>query len=91
MSAWYILSALGIYPVCPGTSEYMLGIGLFDKVSIKLANGNTLKILVEENYHHKKFVDTIKIDGKVIDERRISHEDFINAKEIVYRLNIIGK
>lgn len=91
MSAWYILSALGIYPVCPGTNEYMLGIGLFDKVSIKLANGNTLKILVEENYHHKKFVDTIKIDGKVIDERKISHEDFINAKEIVYRLNIIGK
>lgn len=91
MSAWYILSALGIYPVCPGTNEYMLGIGLFDKVSIKLANGNTLQILVDENYHHKKFVDTIKIDGKVIEERRISHDDFINAKEIVYRLNIIGK
>lgn len=91
MSAWYILSALGIYPVCPGTNEYMLGIGLFDKVSVKLANGNTLKILVDENYHHKKFVDTIKIDGKIIEERKISHDDFINAKEIVYRLNIIGK
>ena len=91
MSSWYILSALGIYPVCPGTNEYMLGIGLFDKVSVKLANGNTLQILVDENYHHKKFVDTIKIDGKIIEERKISHDDFINAKEIVYRLNIIGK
>lgn len=44
MSAWYVLSSMGFYPVCPGSREYVLGAPLFDKVSIQLENGKTFVI-----------------------------------------------
>ncbi|HUN04141.1 MAG TPA: glycoside hydrolase family 92 protein, partial [Niabella sp.] len=44
MSAWYILSSLGIYEVCPGSNQFVLTTPLFEKINIKLANGKTLVI-----------------------------------------------
>jgi hypothetical protein len=45
MSAWYVFSSMGLYPVCPGTKEYDLGTSLFEKVAVYLENGDTLSIL----------------------------------------------
>ena len=44
MSAWYVLSALGIYPVCPGTGEFVFAAPLFSKATVLLGNGNKLTI-----------------------------------------------
>ncbi|MDO5047012.1 MAG: GH92 family glycosyl hydrolase [Anaerococcus sp.] len=88
MAAWFILSAMGIYPLSPASGSYELGIGLFDKMEVKLPAGNKLIIEVEENYPHKRFVDYIKKDGQRIDQGKISHEALLKASHIKFRLNL---
>ena len=89
MASWFILSAMGIYPLTPASGFYEMGISLFDKMKVKLSSGNTIKIRTSENYPHKNFVKDIKVDGKILEGKRISHEDFIRAREIVFSLNIL--
>ncbi len=91
MASWFIFSAMGIYPIAPASGFYELGISLFDKMKVKLSSGNTIEIRTSENYPHKNFVKDIKVDGKILDGKRISHEDLIKAREIVFSLNILPK
>lgn len=91
LSAWYILSTLGIYPLCPGSNEYELGIAFYDKASIRLFNGHTLEIEVDENYHHKKFVDSLEIDGSKYEKTSIDYEKLINTNKIKYTLGIVPR
>lgn len=91
LSAWYILSSLGFYPVLPGSNVYQLGIGLWDKASIKLSDGKELTIKVNENYHHKKFVDKIEIDGEIFNSREIDYEIIKNADTIELTLGIVPR
>ena len=65
MSAWYILSALGFYQVCPGKAEYMIGRPLVDKATIRLKSG-TFTIEVKGNSPANKYVQSAKINGRDI-------------------------
>ncbi|MDU0895147.1 MAG: glycoside hydrolase family 92 protein, partial [Anaerococcus sp.] len=89
LSSWFILSSLGIYPVAPGKEEYIIGMPFFDEINVKLANKNILKITTEENYHQKKFIKTMKVNGKVYKQRKMSHREFINASEIKFTLGLV--
>lgn len=89
MSAWYVLSTMGIYPICPGKGEYIFGISFFDKMKIKLSNGNILEIETKENYHHKKFVISRVVDGENFSSSFITHEKLMNTKKITSTLGII--
>lgn len=91
MASWFILSAMGIYPIAPASGFYELGISLFDKMKVKLSSGNTIEITTSENYPHKNFVKDIKVDGKILEGKRISHEDLIRSREIVFSLNMVPK
>ncbi len=62
-SAWYVFSALGFYPVAPGTGEYALGAPLFRKVKIHLTNGKTVTINAPDNSDTNRYVETMSIDG----------------------------
>ena len=66
-SAWYVFSALGFYPVAPGTGELILGAPLFRKAKIHLENGKTVSIDAPANSDTNRYVDELKIDGKVSD------------------------
>ncbi|MCR4964784.1 MAG: GH92 family glycosyl hydrolase [Bacteroidales bacterium] len=61
MSAWYIFSAMGFYPVCPGSNEYALGFPLLDKATIRLENGKTFNISKDSD---KAYVKEIRYNGK---------------------------
>lgn len=89
LSAWYILSSLGFYPTCPGSNVYDLGITLYDEAKIHLDNGNTLIIKTNENYHHKKFVNSLVIDDEKYTENKISYDKLVNAKNIEFNLGIV--
>ncbi|MDU2583762.1 MAG: GH92 family glycosyl hydrolase [Anaerococcus prevotii] len=91
MASWFILSAMGIYPIAPASGFYELGISLFDKMKVKLSSGNTIEIRTSDNYPHKNFVKDIKVDGKILEGKRISHEDLIRSREIVFSLNMVPK
>lgn len=89
LSSWFILSSMGIYPVAPGTGNYELGIPFYDEITIKLSNDKTLRIKTQENFHHKKFVKEVKIDGEIYKKTRISHDDFIKVNEIIFTLGLV--
>lgn len=75
-SAWYVFSALGFYPVCPGTGEYVLGAPLFKNVKLHLENGKTFEISAPANSRDNIYVQQIEIDG------RIHTKNFITLSEI---------
>ena len=73
MSAWYVFSAMGLYPVCPGKPYYALGRPLFDKVVLHLENGKTLVIEAENNHRKNKYVSSVFFNGKPLTDMQLSH------------------
>jgi len=71
MSAWYVLSAMGFYPVCPGSNEYVFGYPLFDKVTLNLENGKTLVITKDKNL---PYIGSVKFNGKPLNQWYITYD-----------------
>ena len=67
-SAWYVFSALGFYPVCPGSDEYAVGSPLFRKAVIHLENGNMIEIDAPENSPENRYVGRMTVNGKTAGE-----------------------
>jgi predicted alpha-1,2-mannosidase len=63
-SAWYVFSALGFYPVCPGSGQYVLGSPLFPKATLHLSNGKTIEIQSKNNNANNMYVKNLKFNGK---------------------------
>lgn len=63
-SAWYIMSALGFYSVCPGTDQYVLGAPLYKKAKIHLANGKTVELSAPANSDENRYIESLSINGK---------------------------
>lgn len=86
LSAWYVWSALGLYPTCPGKASYDLGIPLFDHLRVYLAEKNQwLDVRTQQNYAHFHFVQDCQLDGK--EKQSISHQELLNAKTLDYTLS----
>ena len=90
LSAWYIWSALGFYPTCPGKASYDLGIPLFDHLRIYLAQEDKwLEIRTQQNHEHFHFVQNCLLDGK--ERQSIRHQELLNAKTLDFNLNWLPK
>ncbi len=63
-SAWYVFSALGFYPVCPGSGQYVLGSPIFPKAILHLDNGKKVEIITENNNKENVYVKSLKVNGK---------------------------
>ncbi|TDH28596.1 glycoside hydrolase family 92 protein [Segetibacter sp. 3557_3] len=74
-SAWYVFSAMGFYPVCPGTDQYVLGTPLFKKVTVTLANGKQLVINAQNNSDKNKYIQSVQLNGKAWDKNWLSHAE----------------
>ena len=86
LSAWYIWSALGFYPTCPGKPSYDLGIPLFDHLRIYLAKENKwLDIHAEQNYSHFNFVKECRLDKSPVSS--IQHQDLLKAEQLTFTLS----
>jgi predicted alpha-1,2-mannosidase len=77
-SAWYVFSALGFYPVTPGTGEYVLGSPLFRKATVTLADGKELVISAPENSRENIYVNDVQLNGRPLDVNYVTHEQ-LNA------------
>ncbi len=73
-SAWYVFSALGFYPVTPGTGEYVLGSPLFREADVTLADGREFKITAPGNSRENIFVKQVRLNGRRFDASYITHE-----------------
>ena len=90
LSAWYVWSALGLYPICPGKASYDLGIPLFDHLRVYLAEKNQwLDVRTQQNYEHFHFVQDCQLDGK--EKQSISHQELLNAKTLDFALSWLLK
>ena len=87
MSAWYIFSSLGFYPVTPGSNEYALGSPLVKKALIHLENGNTLKITAKNQSKENIYVDKVIVNGMNLEGNLLSHNDISGGGEIVFEMS----
>lgn len=78
-SAWYVFSALGFYPVCPGTDQYVLGAPLFKKTTLYLENGKQLVISAPDNSECNCYIDEFFINGKLWNKNFLCHEDLLKG------------
>ena len=84
MSAWYVFGAMGFYPLLVGDEYYDLTSPLFDRVLLRLANGNTLTIQTEGRKKKDAPIKSIHFNGKKIDDYRISHNELIKGGELIF-------
>ena len=73
-SAWYVFTALGFYPVCPGSGEYILGAPLFKKATVNLENGKKLVINAPANNAENKYINSLKFNDHTYTKNWLSHE-----------------
>lgn len=83
MSAWYIFSAMGFYPVTPASGIYALGIPAFKSLMLNLSNGKTLKVIAEGLDEHDTLTH-VTFNGKVLDEPFIKVKDIMNGGTLVF-------
>ena len=86
-SAWYVFSALGFYPVCPGVNEYALGVPLFKTVTLHLENGKQVIINAPENDKMNFYIESMKINGTPYTKNYINHETLTNGAVIDFGLS----
>ncbi len=91
MSAWYIFSSLGFYPVTPGSTDYALGSPLVKEAILHLDNGKTLTIKANNQSAKNVYVQSVSVNGKVLDGTLLSHQDIINGGEIIFEMSNVSK
>ncbi|MCF0176880.1 MAG: glycoside hydrolase family 92 protein [Bacteroidales bacterium] len=85
MSAWYIMSALGLYEVCPGSAEFTFTSPLFDKASMFLPNGRELCITADDPARNK-YIQSVEFNGRVLDKAYITYEELLDGGELHFTL-----
>jgi len=85
-SAWYVFSAMGFYPVCPGQPEYVVGSPLFESVTLNLENGNRFVIKSEDNQPANVYIQSARLNGRSYTRNYLRHEDIRNGGELVFKM-----
>ena len=85
-SAWYVFSALGFYPVCPGTDQYVLGAPLFKQAVLHLENGKTVTIDAPANSKDNFYVGRLTVDGKDYEKNYLTHSQLLNGAQINFEM-----
>ena len=86
-SAWYVFSALGFYPVCPGTDQYILGTPLFKSAKLHLENGKTVTIKANNNNTDNRYVKDMKVNGKAFTRNYLTHDQLLKGANIQYQMS----
>jgi len=83
MSAWYVLSAMGFYPVCPGDNTYILGSPLFSKVTLRLDpkwhKGETFMVIAKNQAANHYYVQSAKLNGTSLLRAWITHSEIVSG------------
>jgi len=87
MSAWYVFSSLGFYPVTPGSIDYALGSPKVKEAKIHLDNGKILTIKANNQSKENVFVQNVSINGKPLENNLLSHYDIMNGGELVFEMS----
>ena len=83
-SAWYVFSAMGFYPVCPGANQYVIGTPYFDKMTLHLENGKTMTITAQNCSQNNKYIQSLSINGTPSTKNFFTHEQLMQGGNIQY-------
>ncbi|TLX73293.1 glycoside hydrolase family 92 protein [Labilibacter sediminis] len=90
MSAWYILASMGIHPICPGNNQYELTSPVFDEVEVTLDpnyyTGKTFKVIAHNNSEENIYIQSVKLNGNVIDRTWITHKEIVNGGVLEFEM-----
>jgi predicted alpha-1,2-mannosidase len=86
-SAWYVFSALGFYPVCPGSGQYVLGSPIFEKAKVHLQNGKTLEIQTNNNSNLNVYVKNLKLNGKNYSHNFFEIQTLKNGAKLYFEMD----
>ncbi|WP_034061112.1 GH92 family glycosyl hydrolase [Lacinutrix jangbogonensis] len=86
MSAWYIFSSIGFYPVTPGSNQYIIGTPLFEKATFNLENGKTFTVSAENLSDSNIYIASATLNGKPHNQSYISHEDIMNGGTLHFKM-----
>ena len=87
MSSWYVLSAMGIYSVCPGTDQYVFGSPVFNKVTITLEDGKQFVIEAKNNNSKNVFIQSATLNGKPYSANWVSYADISKGGHLVFDMS----
>lgn len=85
-SAWYVFSALGFYPICPGSGQYALGAPLFKKAIIHLENGNEINIDAPTNSKVNRYIDNLQINEESYSKNYLSYPELIKGMNMEFKM-----
>ncbi len=86
MSAWYILSALGIYQVAPGDTRFSIGVPLFPEAHIPLKNGKAFVVKIKNGGEGSLYVQRVTLNGKALTAPFIDYADIMSGAELVFEM-----
>ncbi len=78
-SAWYVFSAMGFYPVCPGSNQYVIGAPLFNKITLNLENGKKVVIQAPGNSEANRYIRSVSLNGSVWTGTWLDHADLMKG------------
>jgi len=87
MSAWYVFTALGFYPVAPGSADYSLGSPAVDKAVIQLDNGKTFTVVAKDQGVKNVYVKKVTLNGQPLNRRVITHSEIMGGGELVFYMS----
>lgn len=86
MSAWYVFSALGFYPVCPGSDQYVIGSPYLPYMDVSLTNGKHIVIKAPKVSDKNRFVQSVKLNGKPYSKMYITHKDLVDGCTLEFQM-----
>ena len=86
MSAWYILSSMGFYPVCPGTDQYVLGAPYLPYMKVMLENGKTFEVKADKVSDKNRYVKSVKLNGKPYTKGFITQQDIMDGGTLTFEM-----
>jgi len=86
-SAWYVFSAMGFYPVCPASDQYVLGAPLFKKMTLNLENGKKVVINAPDNSATNKYISSMTYNGALYDKNWLSHSSLMKGAVINIKMS----
>jgi predicted alpha-1,2-mannosidase len=86
-SAWYVMSAMGFYPVCPGSNQYVVGSPLFKSVTINLPNGKKVIINADNNSPANRYINAVTVNTKSYNKNYLTHEQLLKGAVIKFDMS----
>jgi len=86
MSAWYVFSSMGFYPVTPGSNQYIIGTPLFDRATINLENGNKFTMVTHDLNVSNKFIEYVYLNEEKLDRSYLTHDEIINGGTLEFHM-----